>query len=118
MWNSEGVNSGRVRDVRKVVLLLAGMKCLNYSYDPQRKTYGKLVIYLGGKHNINGVSVTCFREDGLEGTEKTIDENGFKGSIICPNIDIICGSSTKPFHCLNGSYSDIQECICNAGWTG
>ncbi len=95
------------------------MECLNYSYDPQRKKYGQLVIYLGGKDNKNGVSVTCFREDGLEGAEKMIDESGFKGSIICPNIDIICGSSTKPFHCLNGTYSDEnQKCICNAGWKG
>ncbi len=115
----------RVRDVRKVASLRNRMKCRTFGtvdalkWNAQTIPYGQLVIYLGGKENINGVSVTCSRNDGLEGAEKLVDESGFTGSIICPNLDIICGTSTKPFHCLNGAYSDEkQKCICNAGWKG
>ena len=40
-------------------------------------------------------------------------------TITCPNVDTICGTTSKPFECQWGEYNDdLSQCICSVGYTG
>jgi len=61
--------------------------------------------------------ISCSRSDAL--TTKNVSTVSGLQSITCPNIDAVCGSSTKPFECYFGTYSDaLSQCVCSPGYMG
>lgn len=81
--------------------------CQSYSVAEQR--WSAVEITIGSE------TITCDRNDKF--TNKNV--NGATYDITCPDVDIICGSSSQPFSCYYGHWDDdINGCVCSAGYTG
>lgn len=84
-------------------------------YDGIHRVYNAVNIQLSdGKVDKKEV-ITCTRSDALRWKMS----NQYSVSIKCPDIDVICGQSTKPFRCFWGHFDDdLGKCLCSAGYTG
>ena len=59
--------------------------------------------------------ITCLRTDKLLWKQSA----SYSMRIQCPDIDTVCGSSTGPFSCDRGEWSDdLAQCICSVGYVG
>lgn len=76
--------------------------------------------YSGVDITVNtGEVISCSRADGDALVVKDVTSVSELQSITCPDIDTVCGTTTKPFECFYGEYNDVMEkCICSAGYTG
>ncbi len=100
--NSNGLTEGRCFE----------HKC--FGYDGNSKRWWGVEIYISEYESVN-----CTRDEqpnGLLMTNKY--SNKLDVFVKCPNIDTICGRTSRPFECYWGNWKDeYNECVCAAGYS-
>ena len=77
--------------------------------------YNSVVIVFGAAGSEN---VTCSRAEGLSRSTKSVTSVSGK-EVTCPDIDIVCGTSSGFGECYWGHWSDVEgKCLCHPGYTG
>jgi len=85
-------------------------ECIDY--DSTNSRYNAIEITI----NTTDV-ITCYRNQTL--VDFPTSSYSSLVSIKCPNIDAICGTSSKPFSCYWGTWNDqLSKCICSVGYIG
>eukprot|EP01083_Nonionella_stella_P192630 711935_1 len=88
-------------------------ECIGWDYYNKRYNGIKLLISDGLIDNYEVAQ--CARSQSMQYIKSTV----YSFTIKCPNIDSVCGHSTKPFNCYWGKYSDVlNKCICSVGYIG
>eukprot|EP00486_Rosalina_sp_Unknown_P006747 CAMPEP_0201572626 /NCGR_PEP_ID=MMETSP0190_2-20130828/16011_1 /ASSEMBLY_ACC=CAM_ASM_000263 /TAXON_ID=37353 /ORGANISM="Rosalina sp." /LENGTH=706 /DNA_ID=CAMNT_0047998633 /DNA_START=473 /DNA_END=2594 /DNA_ORIENTATION=+ len=112
-----GLNS-RCVDVKQSSSSYADGKCFKhscYGWDSTNKQWEGVNIEIDSNEKIQ-----CSRSDAYTSqSSKTFASNSI--TITCPDVDTICGDSSKPFECKYGNYNDDkdkQKCMCHVGYTG
>merc|ERR1719300_1797626 len=65
---------------------------------------------------IAGEDIECARDEKYtqKSSSKFVDFE-----VQCPDVDVVCGTSSRPFACKYGYFNDATaECVCNLGFTG
>jgi len=90
-------------------------ECMGYDADLQQ--WSDVLISVTDHHDDQ---ITCTREDSPFGQQVTLKYiPSIDAYMRCPDIDAICGSTSRPFACLWGHWSDLHsQCICSPGYIG
>ena len=84
-------------------------------YDGINRVYNAVDIVVSDGTVDDKEIITCSRADAL----KWKLSSEYSVRIKCPDVDVICGRSTKPFQCTWGHWSDeLRKCVCSVGFTG
>lgn len=88
-------------------------ECINFNVFSRE--YGAVKIMLSDGMIDSAETMVCLRRDNNQYKES----NTYGQYVKCPNIDSVCGHSSRPFACVWGTWNDnLNKCICNIGYRG
>eukprot|EP01083_Nonionella_stella_P138162 420446_1 len=80
-------------------------------FDSSTSQWSQVVI------TANTETITCSRADAF--STKTVSSVAGLSTVTCPNVDAVCGTTSKPFECYWGEYSEeLSKCLCAVGYIG
>eukprot|EP00484_Ammonia_sp_Unknown_P016949 CAMPEP_0197044084 /NCGR_PEP_ID=MMETSP1384-20130603/20219_1 /TAXON_ID=29189 /ORGANISM="Ammonia sp." /LENGTH=806 /DNA_ID=CAMNT_0042475481 /DNA_START=68 /DNA_END=2488 /DNA_ORIENTATION=+ len=86
-----------------------------FGFDASRKQWQGVTIHIDEYEAIN-----CSQWEQPDGAVMTTKYSySQQVYITCPNIDSICGTTSRPFECFWGNWNDdLSQCVCSAGYVG